>query len=109
MGRTVPSELVSALLVPVLLSAAAEAGLRMSILHPLLVPSTSNPSRMTRILPHESQFGGTRILSLSITLCLRICFLSWECMPSVEWTSVGREFGNDVEVYIRDAPSAFVS
>ena len=30
-------------------------------------------------------------------------------MPSVEWTSVGREFGNDVEVYIRDAPSAFVS
>ena len=30
-------------------------------------------------------------------------------MPSVEWMSVGREFGNDVEVYIRDAPSAIVN
>ena len=30
-------------------------------------------------------------------------------MPSVEWTSVGREFGNDVEVYIKDAPSKFVN
>ena len=72
MGRTVPSELVSALLA----SVAAAAGARISVLHPLLVPSTSNPSRMTRILPHESQFGGTRIFSRSITLCLRICFLS---------------------------------
>ena len=81
----------------------------MSILHPLLVPSTSKPSRMTRILPHESQFGGTRTLSLSITLCLRVCFFSWECIPSVEWMSVGREFGTDVEVYIRDAPSIIVS
>ena len=30
-------------------------------------------------------------------------------MPSVEWISVGREFGTDVEVYIRDAPSTIVS
>ena len=30
-------------------------------------------------------------------------------MPNVEWTSVGREFGKDVEVYIRDAPSAMVN
>lgn len=42
----------------------------MSILQPLLMPSTSNPSRRTRILPHESQFGGTRIFSRSMTLCL---------------------------------------
>lgn len=30
-------------------------------------------------------------------------------MPSVEWMSVGREFGEDVEVYIRDAPSVTVN
>ena len=81
----------------------------MSTVHPLLVPSTSNPSRRTRILPHESQFGGMRTFSLSITLCLRVCFFSWECMPSVECMSVGREFGLDVDVYIKDAPSGIVS
>ena len=30
-------------------------------------------------------------------------------MPSVEWMSVGREFGTDVEVYISDAPSSIIS
>lgn len=30
-------------------------------------------------------------------------------MPSVEWMSVGREFGTEVEVYIRDAPSIIVN
>lgn len=30
-------------------------------------------------------------------------------MPNVEWMSVGRELGNDVEVYIRDAPSTIVN
>ena len=50
----------------------------MSMVQPLLVPSTSKPSRRTRILPHESQFGGTRILSLSMTLCFRACFLRSE-------------------------------
>ena len=41
-----------------------------SMLQPLLMPSTSKPSRRTRILPHESQLGGTRILSRLMTLCL---------------------------------------
>lgn len=30
-------------------------------------------------------------------------------MPSVEWMRVGREFGTDVDVYIKDAPSGIVS
>lgn len=80
MGRTAPFGLVeesgSASLVSVSPLAAVETEASMSILHPLLVPSTSKPSRKTRILPHESHFGGTRILSLSITLCLRVCFFS---------------------------------
>ena len=59
-------------------------GFWISTLQPLLVPSTSNPSRRTRILPHESQFGGIKALSLSMTLCLSACFLSSECMPRVE-------------------------
>lgn len=77
----------------------------MSRLHPLLVPSTSNPSLSTRILPHESQFGGTSTLSLSITLCLSACFLSSECMPRLEFMSVGKKFGVELDVYINDAPS----
>ena len=70
----------------------------MSMLHPLLVPSTSKPSRSTRILPQESQFGGTRTLSRSMTLCLRVCFFRSKNMPSVEWMSVGREFGAELDV-----------
>ena len=81
----------------------------MSMLQPLLVSSTSKPSLSTRILPHESQFGGTRTLSLSMTLCFRACFLSREWMPRVEWMRVGSEFGADVDVYIKEAPSALVS
>ena len=81
----------------------------MSMLHPLLVPSTSNPSLSTLILPHESQFGGTRTLSLSMTLCLRACFFNSECMPRVECMSVGRELGAEFELYIKDAPSVSVS
>ena len=50
----------------------------MSMLQPALVPSTSKPSRMTRILPQESQFGGIKILSRSMTLCFRVCFFSRE-------------------------------
>ena len=69
------------------------------------VPSTSNPSRTTRILPQESQFGGTRTRSRSMTLCFKACFLSWEWMPRVEWIRVGRELGWVGEVYIREAPS----
>ena len=30
-------------------------------------------------------------------------------MPSVEWMSVGREFGTNVDVYTRDAPSMTVN
>ena len=70
----------------------------MSRVHPLLVPSTLNPSRSTLILPHESQFSGTRTLPLSITLCLRACFFSNECMPRVEWINAGSEFGAEFEV-----------
>ena len=70
----------------------------MSTLHPLLMPSTSKPSRRTQILPQESQFGGMRILSLSMTLCLRVCFWRREWMPRVEWMRVGREFGTEAEV-----------
>ena len=81
----------------------------MSLLHPLLVPSTSNPSLRTLILPHESQFGGTRTLSLSMTLCLSACFLSSECIPRVECMSVGSELGTELDVYISDAPSRPVS
>ncbi len=81
----------------------------MSRLHPLLVPSTSKPSLSTRILPHESHFGGTSTLSLSMTLCLSACFLSSECMPRVDCISVGKEFGVELDVYITDAPSTMVS
>ena len=70
----------------------------MSILHPLLTPSTSKPSRKTRILPQESQFGGTRTLSLSMTLCFTVGRLRREWMPSEEWTRVGRELGTEREV-----------
>ena len=81
----------------------------MSLLHPLLVPSTSKPSLRTLILPHESQFGGTRTLSLSMTLCLSACFLSSECIPRVECKIVGSELGTELDVYISDAPSRPVS
>jgi len=70
----------------------------MSMLQPLLMPSISNPSRRTRILPQESQFGGTRILSRSMTLCLRVCFLRREWMLRLEWMRVGRELGTEAEV-----------
>lgn len=70
----------------------------MSTLHPLLVPSTSKPSLSTLILPHESQFDGMSILSLSMTLCFRACFFNWECMPSEEWIRVGKEFGAELDV-----------
>lgn len=73
-------------------------GVWMSTFHPLLVPSTSKPSLSTRILPHESQFGGTSTLSRSTTLCLSACFLRGECMPSVECMSVGKEFGVELDV-----------
>ena len=81
----------------------------MSLLHPLLMISTSNPSRRTLILPHESQFGGTRTLSLSMTLCLSACFFSSECIPSVECMSMGSELGTELDVYMSDAPSKNVS
>ena len=81
----------------------------MSLLHPLLMLSTSNPSLRTLILPHESQFGGTRTLSLSMTLCLSACFLSSECIPSAECISIGSELGTEFEVYMSDAPSRTVS
>ena len=81
----------------------------MSLLHPPLILSTSNPSLRTLILPHESQFGGTRTLSLSMTLCLSACFFSSECIPSDECMSMGSELGTELEVYINDAPSESVS
>ena len=71
--------------------------------------STSNPSLRTLILPHESQFGGTRTLSLSMTLCLSACFFSSECIPSDECISVGSELGTELDVYTSDAPSSIVS
>lgn len=70
----------------------------MSMLQPLLIPSTSNPSRRTRILPHESQFGGTRTLSRSITLCLTVWRLRRDWIPRDEWIRVGRELGTESEV-----------
>ena len=70
----------------------------MSMLQPLLIPSMSKPSRRTRILPHESQFGGMRILSRSMTLCLRVCRLRREWIPREEWMRVGSEFGAESEV-----------
>jgi hypothetical protein len=70
----------------------------MSLLQPLLTPSTSKPSLSTRILPQESQFCGTSTLSLSMTLCFRDCLFRREWMPRDEWMRVGRELGTEVEV-----------
>jgi len=47
---------------------------------------------MMRILPQESQFEGTRILSLSMTLCFSDCLLSVEWMPREEWMRDCSEF-----------------
>lgn len=69
-----------------------------STLQPLLTPSTSKPSRNTRILPQESQLGGTRTLSLSMTLCFTVWRLRREWMPREEWIRVGRELGTEREV-----------
>lgn len=69
-----------------------------SILQPLLMPSTSKPSRRTRILPQESQLGGTRTLSLSMTLCFTVWRLRREWIPREEWIRVGRELGTEREV-----------
>ena len=73
-------------------------GAEMSIDQPLLTPSTSKPSRITRILPHESQFGGTRTLSLSMTLCFKVCFFSIEWISREERISVDTELGDELEV-----------
>lgn len=70
----------------------------MSVDQPLLMPSTSNPSRRTRILPQESQLGGTRILSRSMTLCLSVWRFKREEMEREVWMSVGRELGTEWEV-----------
>ena len=53
------------------------------------ISSASNEPPRTRILPHESQLGGTTILSRSITLCLRGWRLRREVIPKVEWTKEG--------------------
>lgn len=74
------------------------AGAWMSILQPLLIPSTSKPSRRTRILPQESQLGGTRTLSRSMTLCFRVWRFRSEWMPREEWIRVGSELGTEREV-----------
>ena len=81
----------------------------MSMLHPLLVPSTSKPSLRTLILPHESQLGGTMTLSRSMTLCFSACFFSGDRISSIECISIGKEFGLELDVYIREAPSINVS
>jgi hypothetical protein len=69
------------------------------------IPSMSKPSLMIRILPQESQFAGTRILSLSMTLCLRDCGFKVEWMSRDEWTRVCRELARKGVVYINDEPS----
>jgi hypothetical protein len=56
----------------------------MSSDHPSLMASTSKPSRRTRILPQESQFGGTTTLSRSMTLCLSGCRFRREWIPRDE-------------------------
>ena len=60
---------------------------------PVLMASTSKPSRRTRILPHESQLGGTRILSRSMTLCLSGWRLRSDVMPRLEWIRLWRGEG----------------
>jgi hypothetical protein len=50
--------------------------------------SISKPSRSIRILPQESQLGGIRILSRSMTLCLMISLFRRDWMPRLEWMSV---------------------
>lgn len=108
MGRTAPSGLLFEGCNAVLLRVVepwvvlplldAGGGAWMSMLHPLLVPSTSKPSLSTLILPQESQLGGIRTLSLSMTLCFKVCFFSGECMPRVECMSVGKELGEELDV-----------
>lgn len=78
----------------------------MSTFQPLLIPSTSKPSRRTRILPQESQLGGTRTLSRSMTLCFRVWRLRREWMPREEWMRVGRELGTEREVKTSEEPSS---
>lgn len=62
----------------------------MSADQPLFTASTSKPSRRTRILPQESQFGGTKTLSRSMTLCFRGCRFRREWIPSEEWIRLCR-------------------
>lgn len=77
----------------------------MSTLQPLLMPSTSKPSRRTRILPQESQLGGIKTFSRSMTLCFSVWRFSREWMPREEWTRAGRELGTEREVYMSEEPS----
>lgn len=80
----------------------------MSMDQALFMASMSKPSRSNLILPQESQFGGTRTLSRSITLCLRGCRFNREWIPSEEWTRLCKGLVTEGVVYIREAPSVFL-
>lgn len=72
---------------------------------PVPTPSISNPSLIIRIFPHESQFEGINILSLSMTLCFRDCLLSNEWIPREEWIKLCNELARNGVVYMSEAPS----
>lgn len=69
-------------------SNSASGGDWISIDQALAMVSISKSSLRTRILPHESQLVGMRILSRSMALCLTVSLFRSEWMPRLLWMSV---------------------